>query len=385
MYPESEGESFIRTLATTLSQRLSTKQRAKTHRRFMKVLIGRSHKRLVRFGLLAVNMAVLAGVILLVSGNQSSGAETRQNAVAIGKETTALSPLDQLSSADIAAHAAQVVALPEVRAVENFADTFDTQLSTAASSDTAIIAKPQAVSGEVKTLKDIASYTVVAGDTVSSIAEKFGVNADSVRWSNGLYGNSVDIGKVLTIPPINGIVYTVKDGDTIDSLAQKYSADKNTIIEFNDTELSGLRVGEKIVIPNGVQAAARTSVSSSTSSSFSWGGYSAVYGGNGYAYGYCTWWAANRRIESGRPIPSNFGHAISWKANSQRAGFAGGSTPQAGAVIWFPMGGLGHVGYVESVNADGSVNISDMNWGGWNRVTYRVIPAAEAGRYYYIY
>lgn len=344
-------------------------------------MFGRSQKRLVRFGLFAFNVAVLTAVVFLISNYQSTSTETQQNAVSVNKKSVELSPLDQLSSADIAAHTAQAVALPEVRAVENFADTFDTQLSTAASSDTAIFSKPQTITGGVKTIKDITSYTVLAGDTVSGIADKFGITADSVRWSNGLTGNAVSAGTELVIPPLNGIVYTVKDGDTIDSLAEKYKADKSQIASFNDTELTGLRVGEKILIPDGQQPVSRTYASTS----FSWTGYSPVYSGNGYAYGYCTWWAAQRRIETGRPIPSNFGHAVSWKVNSQRAGFAGGSTPQAGAVIWFPMGGLGHVGYVESVGADGSVNISDMNWGGWNRVTYRVIPAAEANGYYYIY
>lgn len=31
-------------------------------------------------------------------------------------------------------------------------------------------------------------------------------------------------------------------------------------------------------------------------------------------------------------------------------------------------GGYGHVGYVESVNADGSITVSEMNYAGWNRV-----------------
>ncbi len=71
---------------------------------------------------------------------------------------------------------------------------------------------------------------------------------------------------------------------------------------------------------------------------------------------------------------------------AQRAGLGVGNSPAGGAVIWFPPRDYyGHVGFVESVNADGSVNVSEMNVAGWGRVSYRTIPAEEAGNYSYIY
>jgi surface antigen len=64
-------------------------------------------------------------------------------------------------------------------------------------------------------------------------------------------------------------------------------------------------------------------------------------------------------------------------------GLGVGRVPQAGAVIWFP--GADHVGFVESVSADGSAYISEMHVQGYNIVTYRTIPASGVGNYYYIY
>jgi surface antigen len=96
--------------------------------------------------------------------------------------------------------------------------------------------------------------------------------------------------------------------------------------------------------------------------------------GNTYYAGYCTWYVKNRRPD----IPNRLGNASSWVSNASAQGFATGSTPVVGAV-----GQQGnHVVYVESVNGDGTVTISDMNYAGWNVVTTRTVSASS---FYYIY
>jgi surface antigen len=101
--------------------------------------------------------------------------------------------------------------------------------------------------------------------------------------------------------------------------------------------------------------------------------------GNGFEYGYCTWWVANKRS-----IPWR-GNAGEWWWNARPFGFAEGPTPRVGAIM--AMGTnytspLGHVAYVESVNANGSFVVSEMNWwgvpgGGWNRVDYRTVTSMQ--------
>ncbi len=344
----------------------------------------------MRYSLVTINAILLVVVIGFVTQRPANDRSVTpvSNVVASANDEEVVDPLDQLSSADIAVQLARTTKLEESTSVANKADTVNAQLSIAPA-DNIVAAKPQVIATGLKSRKDIQKYVVVAGDTVSAVASKFGVTSDTVRWSNGLTGDSVTAGKELIISPISGIVYKVVASDTIDSISTKYSVNKDQLIAFNDIEITGLPVGEYIVLPNATPPAAQPAARRATvgtTAGFAWGGNSAVYGGNGYDYGYCTWWAAVRRSQTGRPIPSNLGNASTWKILAQRAGLGVGGKPSAGAVIWTPPRDYyGHVGFVESVNPDGSVNISEMNTAGWGRVSNKTLSADDAARYSYIY
>lgn len=295
-------------------------------------------------------------------------------------------PLDTVSSTDVAVHVARLTGMAEATAVVNKADSATAQLAVA-SSDDQVAAKPQIVGAGLKSKKDIKTHVVASGETVTSIAAKYGVSADTIRNSNDLSGDAVTAGKELKISPVNGIIYTVKAGDTPDSIANKYYANKDLLIVFNDADLTGsFQVGDTIVIPDGVQPSAPAApVRRAVAANFSFGS-SASYGGNGYDYGWCTWHAANRRAQIGRPIPNNLGNAITWLPVARRAGLPTGATPQAGAVLYHKnIGGLGHVAFVEKENPDGSFLVSDMNYPTWGRATYRTIQPSEFGNYAFIY
>ncbi|HQU09740.1 MAG TPA: CHAP domain-containing protein, partial [Opitutales bacterium] len=167
-------------------------------------------------------------------------------------------------------------------------------------------------------------------------------------------------------------------GDTPQSLAQTYGSSAQEIISFNDAELSGLVPGEQIVIPGGHQAASLT-VSYGT-----YGGL-AAYGSNGYDFGFCTYWVALRRQQVGKPLPSNLGNAATWGYLAKAYGLPTGNIPRQYAAAVTSTIGDGHVIFVESVNPDGSINISEMNNVGWDVVDHRTIPAAEAAGFTYIY
>lgn len=384
---------FIRTKSQTKSHRLRVNlfKKLSFQRRFRRSF-RRSRKSVVRYSLLTANLALLAGVVLFVAKSPASTQVLNRNVASVTSNSdNTPGPLDQLSSADIAVHVARSIGMPEANSIANYADTVSaTEATTPA--DTSVIAKPQVVSAALPSRKDIQDYTVISSDTLSSIATKFGVTSESIRGSNGMTDDRVMPGKVLKMPPkgVSGIVYTVKAGDTPENLAQKFNANKDSIVTFNDAEINGIKVGEQILIPDGVApvvAVARVSSNSSYSApGFAWGGNAAIYSANGYDYGWCTWHAANRRRETGNPIPSNLGNAISWYGVAARNGIAVGSTPAPGAVLWHArLGGLGHVGYVEAVNEDGSLKVSDMNYPSWGRVTYRTVPAQEIGNYKFIY
>jgi surface antigen len=110
---------------------------------------------------------------------------------------------------------------------------------------------------------------------------------------------------------------------------------------------------------------------------------------NHFAYGQCTWYVASRRC-----IPW-LGNADEWFTNAGSMGYPEGHTPQVGAVVTFWPGGdgaswIGHVGYVEAVGPAagvpaGQFKFSEMNYAGWNRVDYRVLPDNSSGIQGFIY
>jgi surface antigen len=290
-------------------------------------------------------------------------------------------PLDTISSADIAANIAKVTKLPEAVSVTNQADSFNAQL-TSANVDQTIVTKPQLVAGGTKSRKDIQKYAAVSGDTLSSLAIKFGVTSDSIRWSNSLTSESIPAGKELIIPPRNGVVYKVAASDTIDSIAQKYHANRDQLVAFNDIELSGLPIGEYILIPDGVQPTAPAAVSSRgyADSSVVYG-FSPTWGSNGYTYGYCTYYAASRVS-----IPNNWGNANTWAYYARLSGWTVSSMPIAGAIAQTTAGWAGHVGIVEAVLPDGTMmKFSDMNGiAGYGRVGYSDwVPISHFQNYIY--
>lgn len=342
---------------------------------------------MIAAGILTGNIAILAtvaGVIML--GSTDRGSETPLAASnAISSTEVVANPLDRVSSAAIAETVAVMGNMPQVTAVTNQADSQTTELAMAPAT-ASVVEKPQVLSAtSFASAQDIRNYTVVEGDTVSSIASKFGITSDSIRWSNNIVGESVAVGKVLLIPPVTGIVYTMQAGDTAETLALKYKADRSKIIAFNDAELGGLKVGQRILIPDGSKAqeianAAASRGTAGTASS-SWRG-SATYGGyNGYDFGYCTYWVAKLRAEAGNPVPTNLGNAATWAVRAAAMGLPTGTTPRVGAAVVTKTAGAGHVAYVTAVHEDGSITVSEMNSKGWNKVNSRTM----SGNFRYVY
>lgn len=110
--------------------------------------------------------------------------------------------------------------------------------------------------------KDVLEYTVVAGDTLSSVAAKFDISLNTILWANNLnQGAVLKLGQKLIILPVSGVVYHVKKGDTVSNIVKTYKADLEKTIAFN--ELSGeadIFVGDILIIPDGkIPVAPKTS------------------------------------------------------------------------------------------------------------------------------
>ncbi|KKW17460.1 hypothetical protein A3C86_02095 [Candidatus Kaiserbacteria bacterium RIFCSPHIGHO2_02_FULL_49_16] len=105
----------------------------------------------------------------------------------------------------------------------------------------------------------VSVYVVRNGDTLSGIAKLFDVSPNTILWANDISrASSLKVGQILTILPVTGIKYTIKKGDTLASVAKKYGGNAEEIANYNGIE-GPLAVGAEIIIPDGEIAAAASS------------------------------------------------------------------------------------------------------------------------------
>jgi surface antigen len=94
---------------------------------------------------------------------------------------------------------------------------------------------------------------------------------------------------------------------------------------------------------------------------------------NGYVLNSCTGWVATHRY-----VPSGWGNATGWKQGALNAGWTVSSVPVAGAIGWV----YGHVVFVESVNNDDTVTISERNYDYNGSIRTITVPTSK---YTYLY
>ncbi len=94
-------------------------------------------------------------------------------------------------------------------------------------------------------------YTVRPGDTIYTIALRYGINTNTLIAANSLRNvNYLKIGQKLRVPAQNGILYKVKRGDTLASIAKKYKISYNKLLAANNLSKStALKPGEIILVP----------------------------------------------------------------------------------------------------------------------------------------
>lgn len=96
----------------------------------------------------------------------------------------------------------------------------------------------------------------------------------------------------------------------------------------------------------------------------------------GYGYRNCTDWVSYRIRSSGRFVPGGLGNANTWDDRAPDFGYGTGSTPKAGAAAVSNSGFYGHVMYVEAVNGNGTITISDYNRAGTGKYSTSTISAS---------
>ncbi|MGB9799029.1 MAG: LysM peptidoglycan-binding domain-containing protein [Thermanaerothrix sp.] len=105
------------------------------------------------------------------------------------------------------------------------------------------------------------TYTVQPEETIFSIAERFGLRAETILWANQtqLHDNPhrLKAGMVLRIPPVDGCFYIWQSGDTLEQVAQTYGVNIEDIVNWAANGLdpqnpaASLAPGKELFIPGG--------------------------------------------------------------------------------------------------------------------------------------
>jgi len=104
---------------------------------------------------------------------------------------------------------------------------------------------------------DPITYTVQAGDNVSTIAQQFAVSVETILWNNGNLEDNPDYlsyGDVLTILPVSGVYHTVAEGDSLDGIAEQYKVQSEDITGYEGNHMEDsdtIAVGQKLIVPGG--------------------------------------------------------------------------------------------------------------------------------------
>ena len=352
------------------------------------------------------SFAIYGGIFLLtisflIYGNSGSNVSAERSKTLASSETTGVSSVsksaksktasvDELTAANAVTNLAETAELPSAGDLRE-SETSLTIKKNLSQNDTEVITKPDIVKPDTSAARGISSYVTKEGDTMESIAKKFKISSQTLRWANNTTSDAVEPNKTLVVPLVDGVVYTIKDGDTAQSLAEKYKTSAERVVLYNDIDDGAkLSTGSRIVLPGGELPenerpgyVASRSRSTTTNASRSWLTASV---GNRYAAGNCTWYAYERRMQLGRPIGSFWGHAKAWSDSARAAGFVVNNTPAPGAIIQNVWGGFGygHVGIVERVDGQ-NIYIMEMNYRGYNIISPRTIPLAEVHRYNFIH
>lgn len=220
------------------------------------------------------------------------------------------------------------------------------------------------------------AYSVRPGETLDQVAQRFSVTPDDIRWSNASLTSTdvITAGQTLWIPPIDGVVVTASEGDSAQSLASRFQVDVATVTDFNYLRDPGaLAPGTRLVIPGGQGPELFPRRASSEPPRVG------SFPNSKFYYGYCTWYVASRRT-----VPWS-GDAWEWFSAARAMGYQVGATPAPGAIMVTWESYVGHVAYVEQVNADGSFVVSEMNYRGWGIIDERTLRVKDVPLLGFVY
>lgn len=243
---------------------------------------------------------------------------------------------------------------------------------------------------------EAATYKVKSGDSLWLIADKHNTTIAKIRSLNKLNSNLIFPNQVLQVPGTTSssnsntgststsstTYYTVKSGDSLSAIAARYGTTYQKIMSLNGLSNFIIYPGQKLKVSGTVSNTGGNSTSNNNS------GYVApkFYHQNLYDWGQCTWHVFNRRQAIGKPISTYWWNANNWASAAAKDGYRVNRTPAVGSILQSSAGYYGHVSFVERINSNGSIQVSEMNFASSPGVlTYRTIAASQVSSYNFIH
>lgn len=110
-------------------------------------------------------------------------------------------------------------------------------------------------------------YTVKSGDTLYGIAKQYGLTVDELKAMNNLKSNNLTINQKLLVSGTGDInsssdynTYIVKSGDTLWTIANKNGISVDKLKDINNLNTNLLSIGQKLLIPKSTSGSGKTYV-----------------------------------------------------------------------------------------------------------------------------
>lgn len=250
---------------------------------------------------------------------------------------------------------------------------------------------------EVEAEETATTYTIEAGDTLFAIANQFNVTVDNLKAWNNLSSDLIIAGKTISVAESAApAAMTVEEAPAEETAAPAEEVSAPAVEEVESAEAAPAESApapaaeevqteevsapavDEVEQPQAATPAASAPVTSASN------------GANYYDWGTCAWYVFEQRSQRGLGVGNMWGDAKNWAAGAQAAGYSVSNSPSVGAIMQAPAYtngayGLGHVAIVESVNSDGSIVVSEMQFnGGLGSVSTRTLSASQAASHNFI-
>ncbi|MCE5090800.1 LysM peptidoglycan-binding domain-containing protein [Staphylococcus devriesei] len=241
------------------------------------------------------------------------------------------------------------------------------------------------------------THTVRSGESLWSISHKYGITVSQLKSLNGLSSNLIFPNQVLKVSHSSSPsrssnqssysgssnTYTVKYGDSLSSIASRYGTTYRHIMNLNGLNNFLIYPGQKLKVSGTASVSTPRPTTTQTSSYYNSPKFSHS---NLYDWGQCTWHVFNRRLAVGRGISTYWWNANNWDDAALSDGYRVDYRPEVGAIAQSDAGYYGHVAFVERINSNGSILVSEMNFSaGPGITTYRTISSYQLRNYKFIH